>query len=846
MQEEHVHITNKLVRKTSVQAQKCKHCGLSCETLHITLPINKVPTCTLIDAPSDNFSITHEKDENTYEQAYFCCEGCKTVYQILHQNQLTDYYAIASDAGITTSKNSLQQFTYLDNEDIRHKLLDFSNGKVAKITFYIPQMHCAACIWLLEKLYDINEAIHQSKVNFLKKELYLTFDETKLHLSALVHLLSSIGYEPQINLSTTELSQENKWLKKDFYFKLGVAGFCFGNIMLLSFPEYLGLNKLQEYDFYTFFGYLNILLILPVLLYSASPYFKNAWQGVKQQKLHIDVPIVMGIMALFSRSVYDIITHTGAGYLDSLAGLVFFLLIGKWFQQATYQHFSFERDYKSYFPLSARLKTSDGEQSVPLAQLAEGDTIIVRNHEIVPADAVLMKGKAYIDYSFVTGETAPVSIAEGKSIWAGGKQKGSSIELQLTKVVSQSYLTQLWNQAAFKESESKTDDTLTHKVATYFTPTIIVIACLATAYWYSISDVGTALQVFTAVLIIACPCALALAAPFTLGNALRLLSKHQFYLKNISVVEQLAKVSHIVFDKTGTITHADKNLTTTKFVGDTLSEYEQQMVKTLVTQSQHPISQQIEYSVKSSRSLPITDFIEHISKGIEAKVNNTHIKIGSAKWLNVKQVPMPGKKCTYLSIDGLVRGYYETTSAYRAGLNKLIQQLEKNYELSLISGDNMAEYQNLLEYFDASTPMLFEQCPQDKLNYIKKLQKSNSQLTSNRVLMLGDGLNDAGALKQANVGIAISENVNNFSPACDAILSASEFDKLHTFLKFTNQSLSTVKWALGLSFCYNIVGLSFAVQGLLSPLVAAILMPLSSISVVIFGVLCTQWLARKI
>src|SRR3972149_4671997 len=288
-----------------------------------------------------------------------------------------------------------------------HCGLDCPNDSIIKdeklfiVTFYVPQMHCSSCIWLLENLYRINPGIIHSEVDFLKKTVTIKFNPNRISLKQNVELLTSIGYEPQINLEDVE-GKKLQTTNKKLIYKIGVTGFCFGNIMLLSFPEYLNIDAADSF-FIKFFGWLNLILSLPVFLYSSSGYFISAYKGLQKRILNIDVPISLGIFVLFFRSAFEVITHTGAGYFDSMTGLVFFLLLGKLFQNKTYETLNFDRNYKSYFPLSGILKTNESEVSIPISKLNVGDKIIIRNNEIIPADSVLFGGEGNIDYSFVTG-----------------------------------------------------------------------------------------------------------------------------------------------------------------------------------------------------------------------------------------------------------------------------------------------------------------------------------------------------------------------------------------------------------------------------------------------------------
>ena len=747
------------------------------------------------------------------------------VFEILNTYALTQYYDIEQQPGISRRDAKKVQYAWLDDEEIAGQLLDFKDDRLARITVQLPQIHCASCIWLLEHLYKLQPGIIQSKVNFLRKEAFITFEHEAVSLRTLAEMLAAIGYAPDLTMESLNKDRRVKPVDRSLYYQLGVAGFTFGNIMLLSFPEYLGL---EDHRFREWFGYLNILLALPVLLYSARSYLLSAWHGLRKGHLNIDVPITLGIITLFGRSVFEILTQQGAGYLDSLAGLVFFLLIGKWFQQKTYHRLSFERDYKSYFPIAATLVTEEGEKAVAVQKLNVGDTIIVRHRELIPADGILLRGKAQIDYSFVTGESQAVEKESGEKLFAGGRQAGDAIELTVVKEVSQSYLTQLWNDSAFeKEERTRTASDLADAIGRKFTIVILTIAAVTLLYWFP-RDAGLAFNAFTAVLIIACPCAVALSVPFTFGNVIRFMARQGCYLKNTLVIEQLAKINNIIFDKTGTITKATDNQV--HYKGAVLSGEERICISALARQSGHPVSRQIAmYLDAENGEVQLVDFNEIPGKGVYARVNGHSVALEK------------NEQGTAAVMDGRQLGIFRIGNLYRAGFSSLLDQWRNAFELYVLSGDQDAERRVLEQNFSADH-IFFDQSPRDKLDFVDRLKSTDSGA---QVLMIGDGLNDAGALQRSDVGIVISEDTNNFTPACDVILDARHFDKLPSLLLLARKSITVVYMSYALAFIYNVVGLSYAVQGTLSPVIAAILMPLSSITIVLFGVGMSTWMAHR-
>jgi P-type Cu+ transporter len=828
---------------------QCFHCGEPCQTFDLV------------------------RDEK-----YFCCQGCAEVYQLLQENQLCEYYDLNDKAGVNRRIGAKKEkFAYLDLPEVQAKLLSFSDGKTAKLTLFIPTIHCSSCIWLLEHLYKLNPNIGFSQINFLKKQLFVSFEIEKIKLSEVVATLASIGYEPLITLNDTDAQsdsrkdEESKKANRILIAQIAVAGFAFGNIMMMSFPEYFGFDAVSSQGLKYVFNVLNTLLALPVLVFSAKDYLISAYKNLIKGILHIDFPLALGILVLWFRSLYEIFAETGAGYLDSMTGLIFFLLVGKWFQQRTYQTLRYDRDFKSYFPIAVTLRLPNGvEKPIQVTDLKINDTIVVRNEELIPADTLLLAGAGRIDYSFVTGESMPIRKAEGETIFAGGRQKGEQIVLKVLKPVSQSYLTQLWNNAPEGIKVKNEENSLLQSILNrYFTFALLVIASFSAIYWlFFEQNIPVAMNVFTSVLIIACPCALSLGSQFALGTAMRVLGKHKFYLKNIRTVEKIADIDTVVMDKTGTITESNSHLSVAMhgFNEGKKEEIAKElaMVAALCQHSAHPLSVSIAKFLSkndwqglrplttfenTSVTLTPAQFTEHLGKGIEGIINGKHVRIGSSKFMMASESECKLKPdCeklqenqvtkVFVCIDGTYKGYFSFQNQYRTGVKEMIQDLDKQeLDLYLLSGDHDGEKQQLKPIFPQQENLHFRQSPYDKLHFIKDLQEKN-----HKVMMLGDGLNDAGALRQSEVGVAVTESTGYFTPASDAILDASMLSKLPQFVKFSKHATKVIRQSFVIAIVYNLVGLFFAVQGALSPIIAAILMPVSSLTVIFF----TTWGVRRV
>jgi Cu+-exporting ATPase len=775
-----------------------------------------------------------KEDQIVFDEKVFCCNGCKTVYEIFSLNDMTCYYDFEKSPGATPLDIS-GKYDFLDNETIVSKLLEFQEDKTAIVSLNIPHIHCSSCIWILENLQKLQKGISISQVNFPEKKVRITYNPKIVSLKTIVHLLSSIGYEPYISLENYETGKNN--VDRSLTYKLGLAFFCFGNIMLLSFPEYFEVKEYWLDNYRPFFRWLIFALSLPSFLYSASGYYVSAYKSIKSGMLNIDIPIALGIIIFFVRSTFDIVMDYGSGFFDSLTGLIFFMLLGKMFQIKTYSFLSFERDFKSYFPIAiTRINSDTSEESVPIYDIEKGNRLLIRNQELIPVDGILISEIAQIDYSFVTGEAIPISKKSGDKVFAGGKQIGKVIEMEVLHSVSQSYLTQLWSNDVFQKNVEQRHKSITDTISRYFTPILLLIAFAGFGYWIFI-DVNIAFNVFTAVLIVACPCALALTAPFTMGNVLRILGKKKFYLKNALVIEQLAKVDTIVFDKTGTITTNKKS--NISYHGTALSEENLVILKSVLRASNHPLSRMLYDFLPESKRLKIDNFQEITGKGIQANINEIKVKVGSADFVGKSEENNIQQTSVHIKIDEIYFGKYIFNNQYREGLETLFRALSTNYQIKVLSGDNEGERDNLVTILPKETELIFNQKPEQKLEFIKKLQQEGKN-----VMMVGDGLNDAGALAQSNIGISISENVNVFSPACDAILDANEFQNLNYFLKLSKKSIKVIKMSFVLSLLYNVVGLSFAITGNLLPLVAAIIMPLSTITIVSFVTIASNFYAR--
>ena len=420
---------NIMKQESITQGIQCAHCGEQCDRDHIVR-----------------------------NDLYFCCEGCKTVYDLLSEHNLCGYYSMDVPEVISLkhlAHKSMERFAFLDDSAIVDSLLEYQLDGKAQVTLKLPSVHCASCVWLLEKLPFINPGIIRSRLQLAGKSITIYYDKEKTSLRSIIELLTMLGYEPELSMATVQKEgQVNS--NRTMYIRLAIAGFAFGNTMLFSLPGYFdeGMNLMASH-FSLLFSGLNLFFSLPVILYSALPFFKNAFAGVRSKTMNLDIPIAMGIIALYGRSLYEIFSNSGPGFMDSFTGLVFFLLIGRLFQKKSFDALEFDRDHSSFIPLQCTVLEGEKEISKPVSSINIGDALIIHNQEIIPADSKLLSAIGHIDYSFITGESTPVELIKGGMIYAGARVLGPTLKVEVKREVSRSALLRMWNAEPVSKSESK-------------------------------------------------------------------------------------------------------------------------------------------------------------------------------------------------------------------------------------------------------------------------------------------------------------------------------------------------------------------------------------------------------
>lgn len=781
----------------------CYHCGADC--------------------PND----TIRADEHV-----FCCQGCLGVYELLRSHDACTYYDVEDHPG--QRPDGLQEARF-DGLDAASGLRapDTAPGR-SMFTVQLPDMHCASCVWLLERLSRFDTGIISSRVDLLSRALTVDYRTGQTTPSKIAMLLTSLGYPPVV-VTDTERQDGQRRSRRRLTTQLGVAGFAAGNVMMIGLSKYVAGPGGLSSDVDLTLRVIEIALSLPVLFFCAQPWLRSAFGSLRKGVVNLDVPVSVGILTIFLRSMVDILVFHSEGFLDSFTGLVFFLLIGRLFQQRAFEALEFDRSMRSFFPLSATVLRRGRQQEVAIEDLSVGDTIVVRNSEVIPADSVLLRTGAVVDYAYLTGESEPLECAPGAMLFAGGRIMGRSAELNVVKPSTSSYMASLWSRQDI-HTQRRSLSWTSERFGLTFTASVLAVAIVAALAW--LPDVGMSLSVFSSVLIIACPCALTLAMPITFGTAMTMLSRRGIFLKNVAALGELQRVTHVVFDKTGTLTSPEQ----AEYVGEDLAPSLRMAFSSMARHSTHPMSRAIARQSPWT-DVPIADVEEIPGKGLTCRLGERKLALGS---VGLADVPMTdvtidvNRSGAMAIIDGRAVGRFVMRHVLRSGAREMIQRLgRRSISTSVISGDGPDSGAALEGVFSAGD-LHMSATPEQKVAYVQHVQRRGGH-----VLMVGDGLNDIAAMAAANVSVAVSNGASRIVPACDVMIDADHIGELDHMLQYATAQNRVVGAAFWFTMIYNALGFTLACSGHLSAVITAIMMPISSLLVIAISVGGARWSYRR-
>lgn len=763
----------------------------------------------------------------------FCCHGCLGVYELLRSHNACQYYDFDDTQRRRPVAEAEDRFAGLDRVYAPSPILGASARST--INLRLPDLHCAGCIWLLERLYRFDAGIVASRVDLLHRTVSVDYLIDATSPSSIARLLDSLGYPPAVEYPSTDGGKRSS-ARRTLATQIGIAGFAAGNVMMIGLAHYIagagGLDPLVE----QVLTVVEIGLSALVLVVCAQPWLRSAWGSLRRGIVNLDVPVSIGILTIFSRSLFDIAAGRGEGFLDSFTGLVFFLLIGRLFQQRAFDSLEFERSMNSFLPLSAARRSDGSFKDVAIDELERGDVILVRNGEVIPADAILLQSVGVVDYAYLTGESEPVECRPGTMLYAGGRVLGRALELSVVKPSVSSMMASLWSRHDI-HTDRRSIESSRERFGLVFTAGVLSIAVLAALWW--LPNVDMALTAFTSVMIIACPCALTLAMPITYGTAMGVLANRGIFLKSVAVFSELQRVTHVTFDKTGTLTEPHR----ATYVGEKLSPDITAGLVALAMHSTHPVSRAIVAAEPPSRA-SIDDVEEMPGLGIRCHHAGHDLALGSAQLIADRD-----QRAAYADeiagsvaiVDGHAVGRYVVRHDVYPGVAPMISALrQEGISVSMVSGDSDQGRQAVQHIFRPEEIRLAAS-PGEKVDSVR-LNQANGK----HVLMIGDGLNDIAAMSAANVSIAVSNGTSRIVPACDVMIDAANIPVIDRLLAYARAQNTVVRTAFWFTMAYNALGFTLAVSGQLSPVITAVMMPLSSLLVIGISVLGARWTYRRI
>jgi heavy metal translocating P-type ATPase len=768
------------------------------------------------------------------EEYLFCCNGCKTVFEILHDKGFQEYYRLkkTSDSISNPVVISEEKYLYLDDKDFLSKYTKQINN-THTMKFYLEGIHCVACLWLIEKLPEFIPGVLSSELNMSKSTCTVTTLEN-VNFSDVAKQFEMLGYKPHPVLETSEIEALAKKEDRKMLIKIAVAFASAGNIMLLAISLYAGLEEhyLKEY-----FRWLNFYLSLPVLLYSATPFYHSAFTAVKNRKISIDIPIVVAIILVTIAGVISLFQGTDHLYFDSITVLVFLLLFARYVLKKAQQKSLSATEVSSFFAnqFATRINSETGIEEVVHAKfLNKLEKIIVRPGQNIPVDGLVLEGDSNINSSLLTGESLPEKVTKGSYVYSGTINLDKNLIVQVLNTPEESRLGKIlesvesgWNQKA--DIVEFSDRIARYLVYTVFSLSIIIIFIMG---FYDQWAEGM-IRALT-LIIITCPCALGLTTPLALTLTLGRLAKVGIIIKNEKVIEKLTKAKRIFLDKTGTLTYGSFQVV--HFKSNQQIKNFEDIIFALESRSKHPIAKSITQYLEKKyyeqniqfQNISIDNFKEIPGIGVYGEVAGVTYEIKASDLSNNQTTTNVG-----IYQNAALVGEIQLRDEIRLDAKKSVDLLKKfHLKPMIISGDNQLTVNEVAKVLDIP----FENAkgrvsPEEKNSIIQSHDKS---------VMVGDGANDAIALSSAFVGIAVHGSVDIALRAADVYISKSGVRHVLDLLTAANETMRVIRRNLVFSLVYNIIGTACALLGLITPLFAAILMPLSSLTVLISTFISTK------
>jgi P-type Cu2+ transporter len=765
----------------------------------------------------------------------FCCAGCRSVYAIVKGSGLAGYYTQLDEGARQPAPSpSARKFQELDDPAFQAEHCRDEPSGMRGVELLLEGIHCSACVWLIERLARVEPSVQSTRLDLSRNVVSVCWDPARAPLSTVARALASLGYEPHaLGTKQDELARKRD---RELLLRLGLAGAAAGNVMLMGFALYSGAFSGMEAGYAALFRWGSFAIATPSVFWAGWVFLRGGWAAIRTRTPHMDLPVSIGILAGYVGGAVNTLRGDGEIYFDTLCTLIFLLLVGRYLQQSHHRRSTSQSELLlALAPQTARLVTDDGEREVPAAGVAPQALVRVQAGERIPVDGVIQAGHGSVDTSLLTGEPMPCELGVSERVYAGTTCQSGELVIRVECAGTATRLGRLMVSVEQTQKERPPIVRLADKVSGYFVVGILVVAALTFLLWLEL-DARHAVDHVVALLVVTCPCALGMATPLAVSVALRRAAKAGILFKSGEAVEALARPGVIVFDKTGTLTLGKPELVA--WMGDT--GY-QAPLRALESLSTHPLALAIQRAFPQN-DLDVAEVSELPQGGISGNVAGHALLAGSAALVASRIGGLPawaeqlvseharnGNTPVLIVADGTVRAVAAFGDQLRPEARQSLEELHRlGFELHILSGDHRAVVNRVADQLGIPRRLaLGEQTPEAKLENVASLREAGQN-----VIMVGDGVNDAAAMAAARVGIAVHGGAETCLRAADVFTTRDGLQVLVAAATGARRTLEAIRRGIGISLAYNLIGIGLAVLGILTPLWAAILMPLSSISVV--------------
>ncbi|MEO8343481.1 MAG: heavy metal translocating P-type ATPase [Gallionella sp.] len=793
--------------------------------------------CGLVIAPDDYYY-----SELAGAARQFCCLGCKSVCEAIFAAGLQGYYQRTPEGVLLAPPPAPpRDMEMYDLEEVQREFVT-QQGELHDIHLLVEGIHCAACVWLIERAMQRSAGVKSAQVNLATKRLHLTWDNGRNKLSDLLRALSKVGYAA-IPYDPESAEGIIKKSNRAMLFRLFFAGFTMMNMMLVSIALYSGAN---HDEFRNFFHWVGFALATPTLLYSGFPFFRGAWGGLRATRLTMDLPIALGLSVTYLYSLYITLSGSKMGevYFDTVTNLIFVILVGRYLEgMFRHQAVSATRRLMDLQPRVAIVLQGGEEKMTPIRGVKIGEQVLIKPGYQIPVDGIVVQGQSAVDESMLSGESSPVNKSVGANVAAGTLNTSGALIVEVAATLQDTVLAKIIRLVEVAQSSKAPIQRLADTIVPWFVLATLLCAML-TFFWWSSHNFEIALMAATSVLIITCPCALGMATPMSIAVASGLAAGHGILVKNGQVLEKLSKVTHFVFDKTGTLTEGKMRVSQVltrvdKHIQDVLG-----CAAAVERYAEHSVAlaivQEADVQNVSYKNFAVSEFQATAGLGVAATVAGQSVLLGSAQWLLRHQVALEDTLClradvleqqvmtsVHCAIAGEHVAVLMLADKLRADAQAMVDTLRaQGIKMTLLSGDRKVVAEAVAAQL-GGMEVIAEVLPQDKDRVIQQLQQRGAI-----VAMVGDGINDAPALSRADVGIALGSGTDVSVESADIVLMHNELDKVRLATLLSRRTLRTIKQNIGLSFFYNAIMVPLAMMARVTPLMAAITMPISSLVVI--------------